>query len=145
MPAIQLGGTPELLFCSRSSLRTDDRKEVAAHLQDFGARDATAGEVESNFTDRVLGNADTSHIIRQGRLFVIFDCCHITVQSGYKNALLCRGPKGLERLVGLAVRRCIPCAEGSMQPMAESDAYKLRNQVSVSAMIGMHHLPIVAL
>ncbi|CAK0784236.1 hypothetical protein CVIRNUC_007440 [Coccomyxa viridis] len=40
-----------------------------------------------------------------------------------------RGPKGLERLVGLAVRKCIPCAEGSMQPVAESDAYKLRNQV----------------
>lgn len=34
-------------------------------LQNFGARDPTAGETESNFTDKVLGNADTSHIIRQ--------------------------------------------------------------------------------
>ena len=34
-------------------------------MQNFGARDATAGEIESNFTDKVLGNADTSHIIRQ--------------------------------------------------------------------------------
>ena len=36
-----------------------------APLQNFGARDPTAGETESNFTDKVLGNADTSHIIRQ--------------------------------------------------------------------------------
>ena len=34
-------------------------------MQNFGARDPTVGEIESNFTDRVLGNADTSHIIRQ--------------------------------------------------------------------------------
>ena len=68
------GGTPESWSCSTHSLRCNDWKEVAAHLQDFGARDPTAGEVASNFTDRVLGNADTSHIIRQGCLFVIFEC-----------------------------------------------------------------------
>lgn len=34
-------------------------------VQNFGARDPTAGEIESNFTSKVLGNADTSHIIRQ--------------------------------------------------------------------------------
>ena len=64
----------------------------------------------------------------------------VVLQAGYKGVLLCRGPKGLERLVGLAVRKCIPCAEGSMQPMAESDAYKLRNQVRAIDMLGTHHV-----
>ena len=71
---IQLEEIPEFWICSTHSLRCNDCKEVAAHPQDFGARDPTAGEVASNFTDRVLGNADTSHIIRQGCLFVINDC-----------------------------------------------------------------------
>lgn len=35
------------------------------HLQDFGARDPYEGEIRSNFADKVLGNADTSHIIRR--------------------------------------------------------------------------------
>ena len=64
MPVIQPEEPTKPLICSRRSLRCDDWKEVTAHLQDFGARDPFAGEVESNFTDRVLGNADTSHIIR---------------------------------------------------------------------------------
>ena len=63
-PVIQLDESTQRLICSTDSLRCDDWKEVTAHLQDFGARDPFAGEVESNFTDRVLGNADTSHIIR---------------------------------------------------------------------------------
>lgn len=33
-------------------------------LQNFGARDPTAGELASNFSDKVLGNFDTSHIIK---------------------------------------------------------------------------------
>ncbi len=41
----------------------------ALSAQDFGARDPTAGEIASNFTDKVLGNADTSHIIRQATCF----------------------------------------------------------------------------
>ena len=32
--------------------------------QDFGARDPTAGELESNFGEKVLGNYDTEHIIK---------------------------------------------------------------------------------
>lgn len=43
---------------------------------------------------------------------------------------MCRGPKGLEKLVGLATKECVPCEKGSMQPMDESAAYTLRNQVS---------------
>lgn len=35
--------------------------------QDFGARDPFEGELSSNFGDRVLGNADTSHIVRRAR------------------------------------------------------------------------------
>ena len=31
---------------------------------DFGARDPTAGEIASNFSEKVLGNWDTAHIIR---------------------------------------------------------------------------------
>lgn len=33
-------------------------------LQDFGARDAFPAELESNFSDKVLGNYDTEHIIK---------------------------------------------------------------------------------
>jgi hypothetical protein len=32
--------------------------------QDFGARDATAGELASNFGENTLGNWDTSHIVK---------------------------------------------------------------------------------
>lgn len=32
--------------------------------QNFGARDPTAGEIASNFGDKVLGNWDTEHIIK---------------------------------------------------------------------------------
>jgi hypothetical protein len=32
--------------------------------QNFGARDPTAGELASNFSDKVLGNWDTEHIIK---------------------------------------------------------------------------------
>jgi 4a-hydroxytetrahydrobiopterin dehydratase len=35
-----------------------------APLQDFGARDPTAGEIGSNFGENVLGNYDTEHIIK---------------------------------------------------------------------------------
>ena len=31
---------------------------------DIGARDATAGEIESGFTSKVLGHADTDHILQ---------------------------------------------------------------------------------
>jgi 4a-hydroxytetrahydrobiopterin dehydratase len=33
-------------------------------MQDFGARDPTPGEIESNFTDKVQGNWDTEHMIK---------------------------------------------------------------------------------
>jgi hypothetical protein len=33
-------------------------------LQDFGARDPFAAEIESNFGEKVLGNYNTDHIIK---------------------------------------------------------------------------------
>ena len=44
-------------FCVLSS------QSVTCVLQEFGARDPTAGEVGSGFGKKPLGNADTSHII----------------------------------------------------------------------------------
>ena len=35
-------------------------------VQDFGARDPFAAEIESNFCEKVLGNYDTEHIIKCG-------------------------------------------------------------------------------
>ena len=33
-------------------------------VQDFGARDPTAGEIGSGFGNKSLGNFDTAHVIR---------------------------------------------------------------------------------
>ncbi|GAX81768.1 hypothetical protein CEUSTIGMA_g9196.t1 [Chlamydomonas eustigma] len=38
--------------------------EKAMFGEDFGARDPTAGEIASNFSDNVLGNYDTAHVIK---------------------------------------------------------------------------------
>lgn len=52
----------------RGSLRCyaglDPGAERALVGEDFGARDPFAGEIESNFGEKVLGNSDTEHIIR---------------------------------------------------------------------------------
>ena len=49
-------------------------------LQDFGARDPTPGELASNFTDKVLGNWDTAHIIRCSYAMTV--CLHSS--NGYR-------------------------------------------------------------
>lgn len=36
----------------------------AFSMQDFGARDPTAGELGSNFSEKTLGNYDTDHIVK---------------------------------------------------------------------------------
>ena len=38
-------------------------------MQDFGARDPTAGEVGSGFGSKSLGNWDTAHVIRFVAIF----------------------------------------------------------------------------
>ena len=85
------------------------------------------------------------HHTSSGKATSLISLTAVVLQARYKGVLLCRGPKGLERLVGLAVRKCIPCAEGSMQPMAESDAHKLRNQVRAIDKLSTHHMPWDAL
>ena len=51
--------------------RSDMLCQAASHdvesrlfLQDFGARDPTAGEIGSGFGNKTLGNFDTAHVIR---------------------------------------------------------------------------------
>ena len=58
-------------FLPPESERNDSRWPTVFHPpsptltpQDFGSRAPKAGELESNFSDKVLGNWDTAHIIR---------------------------------------------------------------------------------
>ncbi|KAK9832005.1 hypothetical protein WJX81_007888 [Elliptochloris bilobata] len=74
-----------------------------ANEGDIGARDPFEGEVKSNFADKVLGNADTAHVIR--------------------------GPEAMAKLVGLSAKRCVPCEGGKAAALSEPDANRLRNQV----------------
>jgi 4a-hydroxytetrahydrobiopterin dehydratase len=41
-----------------------DVSEDSFHLQDFGARDPTPGEIGSNFGEKIVMNWDTEHIIK---------------------------------------------------------------------------------
>lgn len=70
--------------------------------EDFGARDPTAGELGSNFGEKVLGNYNTEHIIKP--------------------------PDKIGEIVGLKNKRCIPC-EGDVKPLSESEVNKLVMQV----------------
>ena len=81
--------------------KTSAKKKKKLTQGDFGARDPKPGELESNFSDKVLGNWDTAHIIR--------------------------GPEGLSKLVGLQNRPC--SAERAALRLSGSDCVKLRNQV----------------
>jgi 4a-hydroxytetrahydrobiopterin dehydratase len=42
----------------------DPNTERSLFGENFGARDPTAGEVASNFSEKVLGNFNTEHIIK---------------------------------------------------------------------------------
>ena len=55
---------------------------MSSKADSVGARDATAGELASNFSDKVLGNWDTEHLKKP--------------------------PEGVKLLVGLSARRCSP-------------------------------------
>lgn len=46
----------------RVAMRSGDERQLFG--DNFGARDPTPGEIASNFTDKVLGNWDTAHIIK---------------------------------------------------------------------------------
>jgi hypothetical protein len=49
-------------------------------VQDFGARDPYAGEVESNFGEKTLGNFDTEHVIKC--VFILM--CYVVKEIGRK-------------------------------------------------------------
>lgn len=80
----------------------DSNMERSLLGEDFGARDPTAGEIGSNFAEKVLGNYNTEHIIKP--------------------------PDAIGNIVGLKNKRCVPC-EGDVKPLGESDVNKLRLQV----------------
>ena len=46
--------------------------------------------------------------------------------------------------MGLATRKCVPCENGNVQPMDESSAYKLRNQVSHIWKLKAWHTPVTS-
>lgn len=79
----------------------DPRAEKALLGEDFGARDPTAGELGSNFGEKVLGNYNTEHIIKP--------------------------PEAMAEIVGLKNRKCVPC-EGGVQALGESDINRLQKQ-----------------
>ena len=60
-------GLPCLPATASTCAQTADRRHRRCPcplLQNFGARDATEGEVASGFGENVLGNSDTDHLIR---------------------------------------------------------------------------------
>lgn len=112
-------------------------------LQDFGARDPTEGEIQSDFGAKSLGNADTWHVIRWASLKKLSmkpdapvnplaRVGYIISWGSLSQLLWCsalRGPPGLEKLVGLANRKCKACEGGDVKTLDEKEAIVLRNQV----------------
>ncbi|CAD7704124.1 unnamed protein product [Ostreobium quekettii] len=70
--------------------------------EDFGARDPTAGELESGFASKVLGNANTEHQIKP--------------------------PEAMSNIMGLKTRKCVPCEQGG-EPLPSKEVDLLCNQV----------------
>jgi hypothetical protein len=54
----------EVRWLSFFAWRHSATSDAALQPQDFGARDPTAGELGSNFGEKVLGNWNTEHIIK---------------------------------------------------------------------------------
>eukprot|EP00892_Ulva_mutabilis_P009123 jgi/Ulvmu1/6583/UM003_0220.1 len=83
-------------------VRNDTGKNIERAFlgEDFGARDATAGEVETNFSEKNIWNWDTEHLIR--------------------------APDAIGTLVGLGAKTC---AETPADPVDEKTRELLRQQV----------------
>eukprot|EP00887_Chlorella_sp_A99_P006532 scaffold3.g6532.t1 len=79
----------------------DPKYERSLVGEDFGARDPTVGELASNFSDKVLGNFDTEHIIKP--------------------------PEKLGEIMGLKNKKCVPC-EGGAQALPDAEVNRLRLQ-----------------
>jgi 4a-hydroxytetrahydrobiopterin dehydratase len=80
----------------------DPGAERALVGEDFGARDPTAGEIESNFTEKVLGNWDTEHIIKP--------------------------PDAIKEFTGLTSKKCLPSNSDQVQLLEEKEINILRGQ-----------------
>lgn len=80
----------------------DPGAERALVGEDFGARDPTAGEIESNFTEKVLGNWDTEHIIKP--------------------------PDAIKEFTGLTSKKCLPSQSDEVQLLDEREVNILRGQ-----------------
>ena len=90
----------------RTSLRCyaglDGNTEKALFGDNFGARDPYAGEIESNFGEKVLGNYNTEHIIKP--------------------------PDAMAELTSLSKKKCVPCEGGNVPAVGEEDKERLRKQ-----------------
>ena len=80
----------------------DPGAERALVGEDFGARDPYAGELESNFGEKVLGNFDTEHVIKP--------------------------PDAIRELTGLSSKKCLPSQSDAVQLLEEKDINILRAQ-----------------
>jgi len=80
----------------------DPGAERALVGENFGARDPTAGEIESNFTEKVLGNWDTEHIIKP--------------------------PDAIKEFTGLTSKKCLPSQSDEVQLLDDREVNILRGQ-----------------
>jgi 4a-hydroxytetrahydrobiopterin dehydratase len=80
----------------------DAGAERALFGENLGARDPFAGEIESNFGEKVLGNYNTEHIIRP--------------------------PDAMAEITSLAKKKCVPSEGGALSRLEESQINILRNQ-----------------
>ncbi|CAI5501194.1 unnamed protein product [Closterium sp. Naga37s-1] len=99
---------------------SDERFDIG----DYGARDPRPSELESQFGDKVLGNADTEHriLLPSGITYVL------QIRPG---GVDCHGfcaPPLRAEVAGLAARNCAPLPAGT-QPLAEPGARELLKRV----------------
>jgi len=78
----------------------DPGTERSLFGEDFGARDPYAGEIESNFGEKVLGNYDTEHIIKP--------------------------PDAIKEIAGLTSKKCLPSSSDAVQLLEESEINIMR-------------------
>ncbi|GFH27634.1 uncharacterized protein HaLaN_25991, partial [Haematococcus lacustris] len=83
---------------------------------DFGARDPTAGELASNFSEKVLGNYDTAHIINGSDLK---DACVLGIVH--------RIPTSMKEHIGLTAQSCQPL--DSLAPLDSKQLNLLKQQI----------------
>lgn len=88
---------------SSSSTGSKPLREHHELLGDLGARDPFQAEIESDFGDKVLGYADTEHLITP--------------------------PDAIGKVLGLSSRKCVPCEGGNVEALDDANIDRLRNQV----------------